>query len=193
MTKPKIHVIENVVSSAYADAIEGLFLGADFPWYLNTNTVGYWLEGDKNGVDSPQFTHTFVRDGARSSGAWSPETLVYAFEQKAGLGVGNPFRVKANMNTQDLAVDGKHYPVHFDSDQPTPFLTCVYYVNDCDGDTLFFDDEFNVFERLTPKKGTLVYFDGNVRHAGCAPKIATNRCVININFNRESWLGETND
>ena len=189
MSSKTIHVIENVVSPAYADALENLFFGVHFPWYLNKTTVDYGLDGDKTGVDSPQFTHTFVRDHVKSSDVWSPETLLYAFDQKSGLGAGTPSRVKANMNTQDPALDGKHYPAHFDYHQETPYFTCVYYVNDCDGDTLFFDDAFNVVDRIAPKKGTLVYFNGHFLHAGCAPKVSTHRCVININFNRDSWLG----
>lgn len=188
MQKSTIHVIENVITPEYADKIERLLFSNEFPWYLNTRTVGYLLAGDAVGVDSPQFTHTFVRDGQRTSGAWSAETLVYALEEKSNLGLSDPFRVKANLNTQDPSVSGKHYPAHIDEILDKPFLTCVYYVNDCDGDTLFFDDDFNVIERISPKKGTIAYFDGRIPHAGSAPEKSTHRCIINLNFHRESWI-----
>ena len=43
----------------------------------------------------------------------------------------------------------------------------LYYVNDSDGDTLFFDnkDKLNIIKRVSPKKGRVVHFDNNKLHA----------------------------
>ena len=184
-----IIVVNDVVSESLASRIEQMFFGFDFPWYYNNVTVGATYPDDGNTIEGPQFTHMFVREGNRTSNLGGlAEALVHILAEKTGLVLGEPFRVKANLNVQNNTMGDAHYPAHVDEVLDVPFLTCVYYVNDCDGDTVFFDDDMKEIKRLTPKKGTLVYFDGNIRHAGCPPKKALHRCVININFLRQHWL-----
>jgi len=68
-------------------------------------------------------------------------------------------------------------------DLPYPHLVCLYYINDIDGDTLFFeDDKSTIFKKISPKKGRVVVFDGSIFHAPCIPTINP-RAVINYNFN----------
>ena len=61
-------------------------------------------------------------------------------------------------------------------------ITALYYVNDSDGDTYFFDDSGKVTKRVTPKKGTLVMWEGKIFHAKSSPIKTTSRVVININL-----------
>lgn len=78
-------------------------------------------------------------------------------------------------------------------------LWLIYYVNDCDGDTVIFDqflevpsldkDEemlqsntWTVKERIEPKMGRLVVFDGRYYHASSFTKTQPYRCVINMNL-----------
>jgi hypothetical protein len=63
------------------------------------------------------------------------------------------------------------------------YLTCIYYVNDSTGDTVIFNDDLNVIEKITPKKGTGVIFKSNLLHAGCFPSDEQNpRIIINFVF-----------
>ena len=108
---------------------------------------------------------------------------------------------------------------HIHVDLIEPHLVCLYYVNDSDGDTVFFDkcvddylerpdikhaienidysvagagpleivdslidkSEFKIINRVTPKKGRMVFFNGYRYHSACRP---TNgyRVVINNNL-----------
>jgi hypothetical protein len=62
-------------------------------------------------------------------------------------------------------------------------VSCIYYVNDSTGDTVIFDDDLNVMEKITPKKGTGVIFNSNLLHAGCYPNDEnTPRVIINFLF-----------
>ena len=68
------------------------------------------------------------------------------------------------------------------TDLKYPHLVCLYYINDADGDTVFFEkDESTIFKRIAPKKGRVVIFDGSISHASSTP---TNnpRATINYNF-----------
>ena len=66
-------------------------------------------------------------------------------------------------------------------DSTTPHLVCLYYVNDSDGDTIFFDDFGKEIKRVSPKKGRIAFFDGSIEHSGSRPT-KNHRIVINFNF-----------
>ncbi len=64
----------------------------------------------------------------------------------------------------------------------TPHWVCLYYVNDSDGDTIFYqNDKITEIKRISPKKGRIAFFDGSVYHSGSKPS-TTPRGVINISF-----------
>ena len=66
-------------------------------------------------------------------------------------------------------------------DRPENHMVMLYYVNDSDGDTIFYDDNENEIKRVTPKKGRIAFFDGSIKHSGSSPSNST-RIVINYNF-----------
>ena len=61
------------------------------------------------------------------------------------------------------------------------FLTILYYVNDSDGDTFFFDGD-NCVNRLQPIKGTAAMYPSKTWHAGSTPVEHETRVVINMVF-----------
>lgn len=81
--------------------------------------------------------------------------------------------------------------IHVNGNQP--HLVMLYYVNDCDGDTLLYDKtledipfdnyypdenyELNIKHRVTPKRGRVLFFEGKVYHTSSSPTNST-RCVI---------------
>jgi hypothetical protein len=75
-----------------------------------------------------------------------------------------------------------HYDPHIDMQKWHKVL--LYYVNDADGDTVFFDKKGNVTESVSPKKGRLVVFNGDIYHAAGIPK-NNHRCVVNFDINVE--------
>jgi hypothetical protein len=68
------------------------------------------------------------------------------------------------------------------TDQQDPHLVFLYYVNDSDGDTVFYEqDRKTEIKRVSPKKGRAVIFDGLIPHSGSTPT-KNERLTININF-----------
>ena len=61
------------------------------------------------------------------------------------------------------------------------FITILYYVNDSDGDTLFFEGS-ECINRTTPVKGTAVVYPSKTLHAGSTPTKHDTRVVINMVF-----------
>lgn len=72
-----------------------------------------------------------------------------------------------------------HYAPHVDF--PFDHTVVLYYLNDADGDTVFFDKQGNITQRVSPKKGRIIVFDGNLYHGGGVPK-AGPRSVVNFDI-----------
>lgn len=85
-------------------------------------------------------------------------------------------RVKANLLTKN-GRPGFHTP-HIDNN--FEHLVILYYVNNSDGDTYFFNDNI-VVDRVSPKQGKYIIFDGDQYHASSSPTDTDARIVINFN------------
>ena len=165
------------------DYLESLVTNSILPLYLNLGT----LIGDevKKGKESPQFTHTFMQnEQIQSSYMAHVDPIIFNFAAKTEvLREKKISRCKLNLNYKDtsFAAD-EFYPVHKDVGEQTKGITAIYYVNDCDGDTLFFNNNNEVIKVVTPKKGRIVYFDNQILHAGQPPKKSMHRILINFNW-----------
>lgn len=79
-----------------------------------------------------------------------------------------------------------------------PHLVMLYYVNDCDGDTILYDKvfgdipstfnsypddycKFNIIHKISPKKGRVLFFDGRIYHAPSSPTKSI-RCIITLDL-----------
>ena len=88
------------------------------------------------------------------------------------------FRVRAVMLLKDQykGMGSSHI------DMNEPHTTMIYYVNDSDGPTCFFDEDKKIIKQVHPKKGRLVAFPGETFHAGYCPTKSNYRYLININI-----------
>ena len=65
----------------------------------------------------------------------------------------------------------------------------LYYVDDSDGDTFFFNEkfgasEYTVMNRYSPKKGKGVLFDNSIVHASSPPRLHERRMTLNFVFKK---------
>jgi len=76
------------------------------------------------------------------------------------------------------------YQQELHTDLPTssnsPFYSLIYYASDSDGDTVFFNQDTEI-ERVTPKKGRTVLFNGQIPHRGTKP-ITQTKVLLNFTF-----------
>lgn len=188
---------ESFVSKEYQDTIEQTVMGKHFPLFYQEQTClydeskpAYQERVDKNTKDSIQFTHMAVWNGEPESKFW-PLFLPLMFQAVNVFGVNlKVVRCKLNATYPTAGfLDNEYNPPHKDQEDPN-MLVGIYYVNDSDGDTLFFEEptsnftlgEFKVVTRVSPKKGSFVLFPASVLHAGRPPILASSRYVINFNF-----------
>lgn len=112
-------------------------------------------------------------------------------------------RCKVNLQTRALEKDKNkfnHPHVDVKPDDDKQRFTAIYYVNDSDGHTYFFNedhifaeklenlDKLTLIEKVSPKAGRLVVFPHNLVHAGSHPIESDHRIVINYNFHAENLL-----
>ncbi|CAB4144557.1 Oxoglutarate/iron-dependent dioxygenase [uncultured Caudovirales phage] len=186
-----INVVENFLSPQYQDHLESTMLGREFPWFYLpfTSEPNYETCFPADGMqDGFQFVHTFVDQGALHSDRMSLVLpIAFALMAKEGIRTEHIERLKANV-TFPIGESG-FKPPHIDTSRPKT-ITAIYYVNDADGDTIFFDKydalklngfQFSERMRFKPTKGTLVYFDADLFHSSEFPT-SGQRCVLNFNF-----------
>ena len=93
-------------------------------------------------------------------------------------------RVKSNLLTPQPDFNEHNFqPPHLDYPQDLnhdDIFSFLYFINDSDGDVRFFDNNFNVIKRVTPKKGTGIFFKSDIWHSGSNPINMSER--INLNY-----------
>jgi hypothetical protein len=179
-------VIDNFLPKAYQDTLENTLLGDDFPWFFNPTTCGkdYAAPNIPGVQETYQFTHLAMRDKVVNSKFFDLfQPIMYHLMITEGLDTSSIVKIKANLSLKSIDLKDTFAPPHVDYRTDEPFMTCIYYVNNSDGDTVFFDSTYNIISKVAPKKGRLVYFKGDVIHAKEAPQKSTTRCVLNFNFN----------
>jgi hypothetical protein len=97
------------------------------------------------------------------------------------------FRCKVNLTTPYPPYNNyephiPHTDMKYDDGKKIPHLVCLYYINDCDGPTYFFNNEYKIIDMVQPAIGRAIIFDGSILHASSSPVLNPYRFIMNINF-----------
>lgn len=116
--------------------------------------------------------------------------ILYQFCFTQSIVIEHIHRVRAFITLPNLGKDlskGIHTDLSYPNTKKTfPHWTCLYYVNDSDGDTIFYDKNNKEIKRISPKKGRIVFFDGSIPHSGNY-STKNERIGVNINFKGKLW------
>lgn len=180
-----LNVIDDFIKPRFQNEIENLFVSGGFPYYyqtesVNTNDTDTVMETNDT-LNVPQFFHMFVWDKNIVSQHYNKistisNKLIDTIDTDCYM-----YRCKVNMNTIDSRFENKYHTPHIDNGFIEQ-ITAIYYVNDSDGDTYFFDEDGKVTQQITPKKGRLVWWKGRIFHAKSSPTKSPNRIVLNFNL-----------
>tara|TARA_Y100001937_G_scaffold56475_1_gene77608 strand:+ start:328 stop:846 length:519 start_codon:yes stop_codon:yes gene_type:complete len=162
------------IKKKLADEIEKLLTSNNFGWFYNP-TTSY----KEQTPDTFQFTHKFY-DEVCNSASYYYEKALDLF-QATNIKYEKFLRIKANFTVPSLKLGTKHQHIHTDIEEEN-ISTFLYYVNDSDGDTIFYDGNKKEIKRFKPKKGTGIVFKSNILHAGSNPVKCDKRMIINFNF-----------
>jgi len=183
----QLKVVDNFLTKSYHQELLNLMNGPNFDWYFNNN-VSY-RQNQNTRLNEYGFTHVFWdADGKRNidtATLWQPAL----YQIMDVIQCTNILRSRADMTmfTPHEFIHDPHVDFIF------PHTSVIYYVNDSDGDTFFYNkkhssndpipNDLQIEEVVSPKANRLVAFEGDIVHTGCSPTKHKNRIIINSNFN----------
>jgi hypothetical protein len=186
-----ILIIDDVVDKETQDLIEKSIFSAETQW-----TFGRTVFSHSDPVLNNEATKTsmnFTKSLFRIDDNFSVNDISIYTKPLHNLDVQT--LITSRIQLQLPVITDKHYGLpHVDGGARNfPYTAAVYYVNDSDGDTVFFKEttkeicpnnipvNLNVYKTVSPKKGRLIVFSGDIYHSSGKPKNDI-RCIINYNF-----------
>ena len=188
----EIIVIDDFISLDYQEKIKQELLGLenDFPWYYteDVTTAGdfdsqyrpalnhYYVNFDDDDISEVEsvYHHLFVPMLSKACKYLKiPETEVIQ---------GRSFLQFPLKNIDTSVVDTPH----IDLDEGDEHIVVLYYVIDSDGDTIIYNERtespsYTEKQRVSPKQGRVVIFEGGQYHTAEQPTKGT-RCIVNYNI-----------
>lgn len=178
-----ITVIDNALADPLFKSIIDIVDHRDFPWYLGNDIDD--TNKFKKGTQTKQLIHLLfsnIKDWGNDKeiNIASPHTdyihklIMPILEQNKVYGdiVKSKFNLlfphHKNLN---------HNVVHIDLEEPHYSIT--YYLNNSDGDTIFFKNDYTELQRVKPKENRMVISDG-IYHTSSNPVKSSFRKVLNI-------------
>ena len=195
-----IKVFDDFISERYANEIEQRLFGNFFPWYFapDVSVDASLLDQSKYKLRPAAF-HMLRQNSITNSNFYEfIEPMIIAAADKAGIEYKDVYKCRAFLQyplADSIIKNSKPDPAHIDDEEP--HIVVLYYVMDSDGDTIIYDkkwdgiedrhvygsqyDNWNIEQKVTPKKGRVVVFDGRYFHTAEQPRNNL-RCVLNANL-----------
>jgi hypothetical protein len=185
-------VIDQCVSPFLADEIEKIFLDQYTTWWYDPTTSGNKFSNTEFNkfCETFQFVHP-IMDNGRHDSVYTPVVLNlldnifvnYKFK------ILNYRRIKVNQLTKMLSKKNISHPPHVD-DLADNMISLIYYINDADGPTYFYNNNYKCINQVLPKKNRCVLFSSNMLHASSSPILTDRRLVINAVASTDTQLAE---
>ena len=185
-----IEVIDDFIDKEYQDKIREVLTSCDmesdaFPWYY-LDDITY--EGELNSQKRPALYHLYIDiiEGV-STVVSDYHSLFTPMLQKVGMKLGMN-RIEVCKGRSFLQFPSQYKgadTAHIDIPE-VDHIVALYYVMDSDGDTLIYNERelsetYTVKQRVTPKQGRMVIFDGGYYHTAEQPSGST-RCIVNYDI-----------
>jgi hypothetical protein len=194
----KIYTFDDIVNSKIQNELQTYVQNENLQWLDVKNITGVDYGNEKN-----LFPAKVIDDEKMDENILK---LINIIIDSSLLKINKKFlkkyRIKINKTIPHIFdLKEEHKLLHVDKWEQ--HVTIIYYINDCDGDTLIFNDKnnkhlniikqgkvkdngldfenFELIKNISPKKGRVVMFDGNLWHYGKYPTKGE-RNVININL-----------
>ena len=176
-------IIDNCTNHFLANELEQIFLDQYTSWLYDPTTAGQGLSSTllfPNAAETFQFVHPIMDNGRHDSPYTS---LVLELGNKIffdlNISILNYRRIKVNQLLKSTENIENYHPPHVD-DLAENMLSLIYYINDSDGPTYFFNSQGTCIDKVYPKKNRCVIFPSNMFHASSSPTLFDRRLVINF-------------
>jgi hypothetical protein len=192
-----ILMFDNVVTPSYAKALEGMALNAQFYYLPKTTSEQHDTHSaiiDENVRDNGQFICQLFAQNKPQTEVFMArvDPLIYTLMdllKDTDFAFKDVHRVKVNMLVKDVGFCSYNYnEPHVDNNDSNQKATSIiYYANDSDGETVFFNEFYSaetqkltVAQRVMPKRNRIAVFDSERYHASSNPIANGARTVINF-------------
>ena len=190
--KGEIIVIDDFISLEYQKKIKKELMGLDnyFSWYYTEDVTA---AGDYNSQHRPALTHQYVQinddDSSEIESVYLhlfvpmlSKACQYLKIPETEVIQGRSFLQFPLKNIDTSVVDLPH----IDLEEGEEHVVVLYYVIDSDGDTIIYNERtqsltYTEKQRVSPKQGRVVIFDGRQYHTAQQPTKGT-RCIANYNL-----------
>ena len=102
--------------------------------------------------------------------------LLYPAIERLGFKKEDIIQIRANLILNKL--EHRYSEFHIDCKTNVNFTTAIFYLNDCNGSTIFEKDN----TEIKSEENKLLVFDGNLKHKAKSQTDTERRIVINFNF-----------
>jgi len=187
-----VKIYNNIISKKEQEYLKNIFYSNEFPWFYTADVTSSILNKKQR---RPAFSHIFMKDGNINSNYYDIVKKISDNVNKKIKKKLIPYQVRSflqlslDKNLIGNSIDTPHI------DMIEPHLVYLYYVNDCDGDTVIYDyisngthtldipfyEDIKIKKKITPKQGMVVIFDGMTWHTSTQPTRG-NRCIINFDM-----------
>ena len=193
--KGGILVIDDFIDKDYQEDIKDVLLGKEewgdllFPWHYIDDVTAAFEDGNQG---RPGLSHVYIEynDDNTSDIVSDFHDLFIPMLELAceTLEVPSARIIQGRSFMQfplNLQSDEDDTP-HIDLDEGERHIVVLYYVKDSDGDTVIYNERtesntYTVKQKVTPKQGRVVIFDGSQYHTA-QQAINSVRCIVNYNL-----------
>ena len=192
----EIYVIDDFIDAEYQKDIKNILMGdyqyreKDFPWYYTEDVTG---AGDPDSQHRTALGHDYVVMDDEDNPIGERISIFHYLFLPMLKNVCREMKIKNinvlqgrsflqfPLNLKDRTVDTPHIDLHY-----REHLVALYYVCNSDGDTIIYNEReklktYTIKEKVTPKQGRMVLFDGSLYHTAEQP-LNNVRCVVNYNL-----------
>ena len=168
-----IEVYDNILPLELENHIQNLIFKEGIEIFGYTNNIA----GEGSTLHMPGFFSSFLEKNTSIKHYFNQ--FLYSFCIKQNILVKDIYNGRLFLNFP-IKESNKFKSIHTDISD-IPHWVLIYYINDIDGDTIFYNDNEGELKRVSPKKGRFLFFDGSIKHTGTYPTKGA-RCIINFNF-----------
>lgn len=193
-----MQIFDNFLPDDEFTALQAKIMHHQFPWFyiehVSIPNEDGKLINDPLAIETDGMFHVLY-DKEFNTESFTNDILRTFYQQitkKLGFTKNHLIRSRLSMKFPKLGFTENNYNLPH-VDYYYPHNSIIYYINDSDGDTRIFNEEFKIDQiepttmfttkqRITPKANRLIFFNGFQYHTASNPLITSRRVIININL-----------
>lgn len=182
-----VYIIDDVIPVEHADYLSKYYTGHEVDWFFQKDITFHPSNENFDKIEKHNygFANLIHSMGYVSSPLYhTMAPIMYAALSKLGLEPIQVLKARAFLQLPTAGQQNEINNPHRDTE--LSHIVILYYLTDSDGDTIIYNeteesDEYTIMDRVEPKKGRCVVFNGKHFHSSSKPTKNV-RATININI-----------